>query len=158
MSDFQNIKFIVDDNKDIVTKKENAALSFIYLIAGMAIVILSFLIEAGANIVFALLVVGIILFIAGLVSLCRPKRYKYYIPSNEKLKEYIYYFDSDDKKSVSEAIKSGNINLLKSLKSTSTNMRVVVYTTGSHSYSISQMQIYVPYEYVPVEQAAVSTK
>lgn len=158
MSDYQNIKSIIDDNKDIITKKENAALPFIYLIAGLAVIILSFFIEAGANILFALLVVGIVLFIAGFISLCRPKRYKYYLPSNEKLKEYIYYFDSDDKKNVSEAIKSGNINLLKSLKSASTNMRVVVYTTGSHSYSISQMQIYIPYEYVPVEHASVSKR
>lgn len=156
MSDIKNIDNILSDNTDITVKKKNRIVSIIILVASVVFGYFSMQMPDNENLGFALLFVGIVLAVIGLVGTLKPKKYLCYIPTGEVLKEHLYYFDAGDKKAVDIAIKAGELNLLKLMTTKeSTNMRAIVYTTPSMSYVVSQMQTYVPYEYVPVEEAFI---
>lgn len=153
MSEIKNIDNVLSENHAIAVKTKNRLASIVILVGGCVVGYFSMTMPGNENLGFGLLFIGIILGIIGLAGVIKPRKYLCYTPTGEVLKEHLYYFDAADKKAVDTALKSGELNLLKLMTTKdSTNMRAIVYTTPSSSYSISQIQTYVPYEYVPVEE------
>ena len=124
---------------------------------------------AGLGVLFAstkltsLYVVGVLLFciafgmiIIGLVGLTKPVERYFCKATKEPVEKQILYFDAADKEVVRAAIREGNKSVLKMISDgTGNSMRAVVYATPSYSYSVSQLQTYVPHEYVPIEEPVI---
>lgn len=157
MSDFKNIESSIEENSNISKKNRTSALSYLYAVIGACAIAATFAITMNSSASFAIIFLGIIFLIIGLAGIFRPKKFLCYTPTNEEVKEHIYYFDAKDKKAVYAAVESGDLNLVKLIRSGSTNMRAIVYATPSKEFIVMQMQTYIPHEYVPVEEPKVIT-
>lgn len=155
MSDFKNIESVIEENGNISKKSRTSALSYIYIFVGLCLIVCAFAMEMNKNVDFAMKSIGVVISIIGIISVIKPKKYLCYNPSNEEVREHIFYFDAKDKKAIHAAIESGDLNLAKLIKSGSTNMRAIVYATPSKNFILTQMQAYIPHEYVPIEDPAV---
>lgn len=158
MSD-TNIKYIdnvLAESTDISVRSKNRAVYVLILAASVVMGYISVQFQQENNLGFLLFFVAVILAAVGFAGAFKPKKYMQYNPTGEIVKEYSYYFDAADKKAVSIAINSGELELLKTLTSQeNTNMRAIVYATPSLSYVASQMQKYIPHAYIPAEETVI---
>ena len=108
-------------------------------------------------------IAGVLLFcvsfgviIMGLVGVAKPVEMFYCKQTKEMLVKQVYYFNAADKGVVRSALREGNKEALKLIhNSQNNNMRAIVYATPSYKYSVSQIQTFVPHEYVPVEEPVI---
>ena len=96
------------------------------------------------------------LIIMGLVGVAKPVEMIYCKQTKEMLVKQVYYFNAADKGAVRNALREGNKEALKLIhNSQNNNMRAIVYATPSYKYSVSQIQTFIPHEYVPVEEPVI---
>ncbi|MBR4883326.1 MAG: hypothetical protein IKU18_05540, partial [Bacteroidales bacterium] len=108
-------------------------------------------------------IVGVMLFcisfgmiIIGLVGVAKPVEMIYCKQTKEMLVKQVFYFNAADKNAVRNALKEGNKEALKLIhNSQNNNMRAIVYATPSYKYSVSQIQTFIPHEYIPVEDPVI---
>lgn len=153
MSEIKKIDSIISNCRDIKSRKPAFAAPVLCIISGIVAVTLSFTAQFSQNISFAFSFLGFAAIVSSMFMIFGQKRQFVYSPTKERLKEYVYYIDPNDRSAVVSAVKEGNLDLLKLMESNNTNMRVVVYSTRSRNYILSQMQAYIPYEYIPVDEA-----
>lgn len=143
MSDFKNINEEITKLDDIYSKKMSKNLFVLLIIAGLCVLILSTRMSGLELLGVVLFCISFGMIIMGLVGLAKPAEMLYCKYTKEILVKDILYFDAADKNAVRAAIKEGN------------NMRAIVYATPSYSYSVFQLQTFVPHEYVPVEDIVI---
>lgn len=156
MSGFENINDYITVLDDVYAKKVNKTTFLLLMLAGLGVLFASTKLTS-------LYVVGVLLFciafgmiIIGLVGLTKPVERYFCKATKEPVEKQILYFDAADKEVVRAAIREGNKSVLKMISDgTGNSMRAVVYATPSYSYSVSQLQTYVPHEYVPIEEPVI---
>jgi len=156
MSGFENINSYITVLDGVYAKKVNKTTFVLLIIAGLCALFASTKLTG-------LYVVGVLLFciafgmiIIGLVGLTKPVERYFCKATKEPVEKQILYFDAADKEVVRAAIREGNKSVLKMISDgTGNSMRAVVYATPSYSYSVSQLQTYVPNEYVPIEEPVI---
>ena len=156
MSDFKNINEEITKLDDIYSKKMSKNLFVLLIIAGLCVLILSTRMSGLELLGVVLFCISFGMIIMGLVGLAKPAEMLYCKYTKEILVKDILYFDAADKNAVRAAIKEGNKASLKLLTNgQANNMRAIVYATPSYSYSVFQLQTFVPHEYVPIEDIVI---
>lgn len=151
MSEFVNIDDKLSNSKDIIAKRENPIVYVFILLASVATGIYSLMSQDGDNIAFGILFTAIVLALIGLKGVLLPRKVLKYAPTNERIVKQEYYYDGSERKEVEDCLKAKGFETLKLLpQGKGTTLRVILYTTISGSYTIGQLQNYVPYEYRPV--------
>lgn len=154
MSEISNIDDKLKNSGVIITKKENPIVYVFILVASVVLGIFSTFIDNLQNLSLGLMFVAAVLAIIGLKGVVIPKRVLKYVPTNEKIVKKEYYYDNQERKEIEDCLKAKGFEMLKMLpQGKGSSLRVVLYTTASGSYSIAQLQHYVPYEYRPVYDA-----
>ena len=150
-----NIEDIIKSDELVVEVKEKPLVHTFILVAAAVLAYVATLFPESENMGFAMTVVAVIVSLMGLKGILWPKRYYRYKPTKEKIVRKEYYFDINQSSEVKRCIGAGNamlcIEMMEALPQTGkTSLRVIIYATNSGSYLRSQMQKYVPYEYVPM--------
>lgn len=154
MSEILNIEDKLKSIEVIITKRKNPIVPVMILLLSVACGVYSMAAHNGENMGFGLLFIAIILAIIGLKGLVLPKKILKYMPTNEIITKKEFYYATGERKEVEDCLKAKGFEMLKCLpQGASSSLRVVLYTTGSGSYSIAQLQQYVPHEYIPVYDA-----
>lgn len=156
MSDFKNIDQEVLKLDGVYTKKVSKKIFAAMIVVGACVLYAS-------TRMTEIEIVGVMLFclsfgmiILGLVGFSKPAEMIYCKQTKEMLVKQVIYFNAADKNVVKNAIMEGNKEVLKLLhNSQNNNMRAIVYATPSYKYSVSQIQTFVPHEYVPVEEPVI---
>ena len=156
------LKLIVMNIEDLIKQdglvseiKEKPFVSTFILVAAVALAYLSVTFPENENVGFAMMLLSVGIAIMGLKGVIWPKKHFEYKPTREKIAREEYYFDSQQVVAVQKCIAVDNpvhrMEMLESLpQNGGTGLRVIVYTTKSGSYMKSQMQKYIPYEYIPM--------
>lgn len=151
MSEMLNIEERLHTNELVVNKKENPIIYVGILVASVALGVYSLFIGSGESTAFFVLFVAVVLAAIGLKGLFLPRKILKYGPTGEKLVKQEFYYDGGERKEVDDCLKSKGFEMLKLLPhGKGTTLRVILYSTASGSYSVAQLQQYVPYEYKPV--------
>ncbi len=151
MSEILNIEDKLNNNKIIVRKKENPIIYVFILIVSVVLGIYSLGMHDNQNLGFTVLFLSVVFAVIGLKGLVIPRKIMKYSPTGEKLIKQEYYYDSGERKEVDDCLKNKGFQMLKVLpQGKGTGLRVILYTTSSGSFSVAQLQQYVPYEYKPV--------
>lgn len=150
-----NIEDIIKSDELVVEVKEKPLVHTFILVAAAVLAYTSTLFPESENLGFAMTVVAVIVSLMGLKGIIWPRRYYRYKPTKEKIVRKEYYFDINQAPDVKRCIGADNamlcIEMMEALPQTGkTSLRVIIYATNSGSYLRSQMQKYVPYEYVPM--------
>lgn len=156
MTEFKNVEESILSSEDIYTKKTSKSLFILLVVAGIAVTVLAVKMSGIYFVGVILFCIALGMIILGLVGLSKNVERIYCKYTKELMVKQVIYFDAADKERMRTAIKEGDKDVIKSIsKGTGNNMRAIVYATPSYSYSISQLQAYVPYRYVPVEQPVI---
>lgn len=140
---------------ELVTEvKEKPFVYTFILVAAVVLAYFSITMPENGNIGFAMTFVSIIVAVMGLKGVIWPKKYYVFKPTKEKLVRKEYYFDMNQIEAVKKCVAVENpkhcMDMIESLpREGATSLRVIVYATKSGSYLKSQIQKYIPYEYVP---------
>lgn len=148
------IEDIIRTSELVYEKKENPFIYTFILVAAVVLAYLSFTMSDNGNVAFAMTFVSIIVAVMGLKGVIWPKKHFMYKPTNEKLVRKEYYFDINRIAEVKKCMDVENprhcIAMMDSLvQDGATSLRVIMYSTKSGSFIQSQIQKYVPYEYIP---------
>ena len=156
MNTFQNINEAILNIDDLYTKKINKSIFVILIVVGVCMLYASTKMPGIEILGVLLFCIAFGMIVMGLVGLAKPSETLYCKRTNEIMVKHVIYFDSVNKNVVRNAIKTGNKEALKLLSSGhNNNMRAIVYATPSYSYSVFQIQTFVPHEYVPVEEPVI---
>ncbi len=156
MSDFKNINEEIFKLDDVYTKKVSKKMFALLVVAGLCAMVVSTKLAGLELLGVVLFCIALGMIIMGLVGMAKPSEMIYCKYTREILVKQTIYFDAADKNAVRAAIKEGNKETLKLISNGhSNNMRAIVYATPSYSYSVFQMQTFVPHEYVPVEEMVI---
>ncbi|MBQ5803241.1 MAG: hypothetical protein IIW25_03310 [Bacteroidales bacterium] len=156
MSGFENINDYITVLDDIYAKKVNKTTFVLLIIAGLCALFASTKLTGPYVVGVLLFCIAFGMIIIGLVGLTKPVERYFCKATKEPVEKQILYFDAADKEVVRAAIREGNKSVLKMISDgTGNSMRAVVYATPSYSYSVSQLQTYVPHEYVPIEEPVI---
>lgn len=145
-------KIIAQDNQ-VVLSKEPPYIYALLLVGSVVAGYFSLQIGENDNLSFGLLFFSAILAIVALKGFIFPKKFYVYKPTNEKIIKKEFYFDRQELKEVEKCLNSttikDGIKLLELLPKKGNNIRVICYVTKDYSYYKTQIQQYIPYEYVP---------
>ncbi len=156
MEEIKHIEDVVCDNGNIAVKPNNKSVHFAVILAALVLAIFAIQLNEVSILRYLLFLMAVVMAAFGVVGAAKPAKGIYYIPTGEKVKKYVFYFDVADKKAVSNAVRSGELDLLKIMTAKGQgNMMAVIYATSSLKYYASQLQTYVPHEYVPVEETVI---
>ena len=150
-----NIEDVIKSDELVAEVKEKPVVHTFILVAAAIMAYIATTFPESGNLGFAMTVVAVIVSLMGLKGIVWPKRYYKYKPTKEKIVRKEYYFDISQAPEVKKCIGAGNamlcMEMMEALPQTGkTSLRVIIYATASGSYLRSQMQKYVPYEYVPM--------
>ena len=156
MEGFKNIDDEVSKLDGVYTKRVSKKVFAAFIIVGLCALYVS-------TRMTGIQIAGVLLFcvsfgviIMGLVGVAKPVEMIYCKQTKEMLQKQVYYFNAADKNIVMNAIREGDKVALKLIhNSQNNNMRAIVYATPSYKYSVSQIQTFVPHEYVPVEEPVI---
>ena len=156
MSNFKNIDDEVSKLDGVYTKKVSKKVFAALIVVGVCALFAS-------TRMTGIQIVGVMLFcisfgmiIIGLVGVAKPVEMIYCKQTKEMLVKQVFYFNAADKGAVRNALREGNKEALKLIhNSQNNNMRAIVYATPSYKYSVSQIQTFIPHEYVPVEEPVI---
>lgn len=148
------IEEIIKTDELVTEAKEKPVVYTIILIAAVVLAYFSVKVPSNGGVGFAITFVSIIVAAMGLKGVIWPKKYYVYKPTKEKLVRKEYYFDMNQIEAVKKCVAVDNpkhsMDMIESLpRDGATSLRVIVYATKSGSYLKSQIQKYIPYEYVP---------
>ena len=166
MEGFKNIDDEVSKLDGVYTKKVSKKVFAALIIVGLCALYASTRMTGAGNAGIGnagIAIVGVAIFclsfgmvIIGLVGVAKPVEMIYCKQTKEMLVKQVYYFNAADKGVVRNALREGNKEALKLIhNSQNNNMRAIVYATPSYKYSVSQIQTFVPHEYVPVEEPVI---
>ncbi len=156
MGEFKHIGDVVCEDSNITIKSKSKLIYIAVICMAVALSVLAVQLPVGKMLSCAMFFMAIVMAAIGVIGAASPSKCIYYIPTGEIVKEYVFYFDTADKKAVSNAIKSGELDLLKLMTSNAQgNMMALVYATPSRKYYMSQIHKYVPHEYVPDQETVI---
>lgn len=156
MSEFKHIKEVVCDDNNIEVKSKSKLIYIAVLCVAVALSVLAVQLPVGKMLSCAMFFMAIVVAAIGVVGAAKPGKCIYYTPTGELVKEHVFYFDTSDKKAVTNAVRAGELDLLKLMTSKAQgNMMALVYATASRKYYVSQIHKYVPHEYVPDEEVVI---
>lgn len=135
--------------------KEKPLVSTFILIAAVGLGYLAVTFPENENLGFAMMFLSIVVALMGLKGVVWPKKHLEFKPTKERISRKEYYFDTTQVDAVHRCIAVDNpvhrLEMLESLpQNGGTGLRVIVYATKSGSYVKSQIQKYIPYEYIPM--------
>lgn len=135
--------------------KEKPLVSTFILISSVVLGYLSVTFPENENLGFGMMVLSVVVALMGLKGVVWPKKHLEFKPTKERISRKEYYFDTNQVAAVQKCIAVDNpihrMEMLDSLpQNGGTGLRVIVYATKSGSYMKSQLQKYIPYEYIPM--------
>ena len=150
-----NIEELINKDELVVEIKEKPVVSTFILVAAVVLAYLSVTFPENGNVGFAMMLVSVAVALMGLKGMIWPKKYYQYKPTKEKIARKEYYYDAEQLVAVKKCVSVDNplhcMEMMESLpQNGSTSIRVIIYATKSGSYMKSQIQKYVPYEYIPL--------
>ena len=121
--------------------------------AGIVFGFLSIKMLGNGSLAYGIVFVCAILAIIGLKGIFIPKRILKYAKTGELIKKKELFFNIDEKNNVCDCVKNGNIDELLAIQQGDTGrIKVVLYSTPNHNYSVMQIFEYIPYEYVSISE------
>ena len=153
MENYGNVdaKILADGN--VKQERQNPVVYVIILLAGIVFGFLSIKILGNGSLAYGIVFVCAILVIIGLKGIFIPKRILKYAKTGEVLKKKELFFNIDQKGYVCDCIKNGNVDELFAIQQGDTGrIKVTLYSTPSHNYSVMQIFEYIPYEYVSISE------
>lgn len=150
-----SIEDLIKQDNLIEEIKEKPIVHTFILVAAVVLGYFATTFHESENLGFAMTMLSVIVSLMGLKGIIWPKKHFVYKLTKEKLIRKEYYFDADQIESVKKCLSSSECkNCLDKLaqlpQNGATSIRVIIYTTRCNSYIKSQVQKYIPYEYVPL--------
>lgn len=139
------------ENKEIIAKKKSPVTSIIILACGIALFVASALLkEVSSGLVIPLIItLASIISIWGIFAFSFRKK-KYYVSATEqeiKVKEYLFNIKERDK--LVRMVENSDFNSIEKLeKSAQDSLKLKTATTADHTYCLTQVVVFIPYEYV----------
>lgn len=153
MENYGNVDASILADGNVKQGRQNPVVYAIILLAGIVFGFLSVKMLDNGSLAYGIVFVCAILAIIGLKGLFIPKRILEYAKTGEVIKKKELFFNIDQKSNVCDCVKSGNIDELLAIQQGDTGrIKVVLYSTPSHSYSVMQIFEYIPYEYVSISE------
>lgn len=148
------IEDLIRTDELVAEEKEKPLIYTFILVAAVVLAYFSVTVPSNGGVGFAMTFVSIIVAALGLKGVIWPKKYYVYKPTKERVEKKEYYFDMNQIEAVRKCVAVENpkhcMDMIESLpRDGATSLRVIVYATKSGSYLKSQIQKYIPYEYVP---------
>ena len=141
---------------NLSVKKKTSVLPLALLITAAIIFAVSLCIGSEAT-KMPIMFIAIILGISGIAKLMATPKVLVHNLNNEELKEEELYFDSNDKSTVMQLLKSGNIRHLRALAKDNSNYPIMVelHSGVSECFMLYRIYHYVPYNYEPLTEYEV---
>ncbi len=153
MENYGNVdaKILADGN--VKQGRQNPVVYVIILLAGIVFGFLSIKMLGNGSLAYGIVFVCAILAIIGLKGIIIPKKILKYAKTGEVLKKKELFFNIDQKGNVCDCVKNGNVDELLAIQQGDTGrIKVVLYSTPNHNYSVMQIFEYIPYEYVSISE------
>ena len=165
METFENINDVLYQvNTDIVRRKKNPVLPILVGVCGVALTIWSLnatALEDKANLSAALLFLGIVLILVGVVAVIRAftSSCPYYRPTGERLYRSERFFEQKDKRTLCQALEAGEVETVAALpRSETSGVVLTIFSTRSGSCTLVQVAEYVPHRFVPITSVVSFTQ
>ncbi|MBE9488593.1 MAG: hypothetical protein IMY73_05345 [Bacteroidetes bacterium] len=154
----ENIKDIdkeIKCNNEIEVKKQISIFGIVLIIIGVIAMFYSEKLE-NLNLDSALMLAGATFAICGIVKLFIFKR-KYTLKSTkEVLHRKELYFTNSERAEIEDFIKNKNVDgIIKLSKESSSDIMIVIYYTPSNKYAFLQLNDYITYQYIPMQDPFV---
>lgn len=157
METFENINDVLYQvNTDIVRRKKNPVLPILIGVCGVVLTIWSLsatVLEDRENLSAALLFLGIVLILVGVVAAIRAftSSCPYYRSTGERLYRSERFFDQKDKRALCQALEAGEAETVAALpRSETSGVVLTIFSTRSGSCMLMQAAEYVPHRFVPI--------
>lgn len=135
---------------EIDVKSKSRFVPVMLLLVGIIIVVLAFVVKELDNLSTALLTVGFVLAVVGVVKCVRPGERLVYRPTGEVIGLRKLNHELEFKPNIECAIVDGNIEGIITLRADgSAPLMSVCWSTPSGSLFVGQLLQYIPYEYKP---------
>ncbi|MDD2595802.1 MAG: hypothetical protein PHD11_08325 [Bacteroidales bacterium] len=152
------IEFIDDailKDASVSKTRKNPATSIALVVAGIILIIVAIVANSNADLSFGFMFAGFISVIVGIVGVFAAKGVMKYTPTNEKMIRKEMFFSTKDRNLVIECVGCGDIDRLSKMAvQNHSSLKIVAYYTATYSCVISQVQEYIPYQYVPVTESS----
>ena len=159
MENYGNVDASILADGNVKQGRQNPVVYVIILLAGIVFGFLSIKMLGNGNLAYGIVFVCAILAIIGLKGIFIPKRILKYAKTGELIKKKELFFNIDEKNNVCDCVKNGNIDELLAIQQGDTGrIKVVLYSTPNHNYSVMQIFEYIPYEYVSISEVKTVVK
>lgn len=150
---------LADACAEVEMKNNNRLVPAVVTLLGVVVVVISTMLADAENLSTMLLTLGVVVAGVGIVMLIRPGSKLIYRATGERIHRHSYSHPVERKERVMAALNEGKFDLVVSLDARqNAPLMSVIYRTTSGSFCAGQLLHYVPYEYEPLMEPAVSKK